>query len=72
MLWLFALTYKGLWTTLNAAKANGALRNHGFPPWFLNWYGKFLHKRYVNVEYKGNRGRAALFRQKVMHLSDIR
>ena len=47
------LDIQGAFDNLNAAKANEALRNHGFPLWFLNWYGKFLHKRYVNVEYKG-------------------
>ena len=48
--------YQGAFDYLNATKANEALRNHGFPPWFFNWYGKFLHKHYVkNVEYKSNK-----------------
>ena len=49
------LDIQGAFDNLNAAKANEALRNHGFPPWFLNWYGKFLHRRFVSVEYKGSK-----------------
>ena len=49
------LDIQGAFDNLNAAKANTALRNHGFPPWFVKWYGRFLHRRFVSVEYKGNK-----------------
>ena len=49
------LDIQGAFDNLNVAKANEALRNHGFPPWFLNWNGKFLHRCFVSVEYKGSK-----------------
>ena len=47
------LDIQGAFDNVNAQKAKEALLKHGFPKWFVIWYGSFLEKRYANTELNG-------------------
>ncbi|MEO1808482.1 MAG: reverse transcriptase family protein, partial [Bacteroidota bacterium] len=47
------LDIQGAFDNVDASRARAALRERGFPPWFLEWYGDFLGNRYAKTEIKG-------------------